>query len=299
MLINIPMFSIIIPTHNRSNNLSKAIKSILSQTYTNFEIIIIDDGSTDKTASVVKSIEDSRIIYKYSENYGGPSRPRNIGITLAKGEWICFLDDDDWWSSEKLEVCKKYLNNKVDLLYHDLEIKYIKPGIFKRKITKSWQVKTPVIFDLLLQGNAISNSSVIVRKELLIKVSGFNESRDMISAEDYNAWMKIAQYSDKFLYLDQKLGYYLDQGFSISKRDMSIPARCAVNQFLPLLNGRQLKIVEANLLYLKASHHFQINNYAIAQQHFLLVLQKFHLTMLPSALMMLVLATFLSFFKPE
>ena len=291
------MFSIVIPTYNRSNDLSKAIKSILSQTYTNFEIIIIDDGSTDETASVIKSFGDPRIIYKYIENYGGPARPRNIGITLAKGEWVCFLDDDDWWASEKLEVCARYLNDQVDLLYHDLEIIYVKPSRFKRKITKSWQVKSPVVFDLLLKGNAISNSSVIVRKGLLIKINGFNESREIISAEDYNAWIKIAQYSDNFLYLDQKLGYYLDQSFSISKRDMSIPTRYAINQFLPLLNSRQLKIVEANLLYLKALHHFQINNYSSAQQHFLLALQKIHLTMLPKALLMLVLATLLSFFK--
>jgi glycosyltransferase involved in cell wall biosynthesis len=291
------MFSIVIPTYNRSNNLSKAIKSILSQTYTNFEIIIIDDGSTDETASVIKSFGDPRIIYKYIENYGGPARPRNIGITLAKGEWVCFLDDDDWWASEKLEVCARYLNDQVDLLYHDLEIIYVKPSRFKRKITKSWQVKSPVVFDLLLKGNAISNSSVIVRKGLLIKINGFNESREIISAEDYNAWIKIAQYSDNFLYLDQKLGYYLDQSFSISKRDMSIPTRYAINQFLPLLNSRQLKIVEANLLYLKALHHFQINNYSSAQQNFLLALQKIHLTMLPKALLMLVLATLLSFFK--
>lgn len=291
------MFSILIPTYNRSNNLSKAIKSILSQTYTHFEIIIIDDGSTDETASVVKSFRDPRIIYKHIENYGGPARPRNIGITLAKGEWVCFLDDDDWWSSEKLEVCTRHLNDQVDLLYHDLEIIYVKPSRFKRKITKSWQVKSPVVFDLLLKGNCISNSSVIVRKELLIKINGFNESREIISAEDYNAWIKIAQYSDNFLYLDQKLGYYLDQNFSISKRDMSIPTRYAINQFLPLLNSQQLKIVEANLLYLKASHHFQINNYSSAQQHFLLALKKIHLTRLPKALLMLALATLLSFFK--
>ncbi len=98
-----PTVSVIIPTYNRANLVSRAIKSVLNQTYQDFEIIVVDDCSEDNTEEIVKSFNDSRIRYiKHKKNKGG-SAARNTGIKRARGKYIAFLDDDDEWLPSKLE----------------------------------------------------------------------------------------------------------------------------------------------------------------------------------------------------
>ena len=103
MAVNNPIFSIIVPTFNRAKNLPSCIMSILTQSFTDWELIIIDDGSTDKTSEVVHSYEDTRLRYVWQENQER-SAARNHGLELTKGEWICFLDSDDQYTPEHLEV---------------------------------------------------------------------------------------------------------------------------------------------------------------------------------------------------
>ena len=106
----------------------------------------------------------------------------------------------------KLEVCLSNLNDNIDLIYHDLKITHDTRKFFKRRVIKSRQLKKPVLIDLLVKGNAINNSSVIVRKRLLEKIGLINEDRDLIAAEDYNTWLKISKLTNKFLYLQKSLG---------------------------------------------------------------------------------------------
>jgi glycosyltransferase involved in cell wall biosynthesis len=109
-----PKISVIVPTYNRSELLPRAINSILNQTFKDFELIIVDDGSTDNTKKIIEkySENDSRIKYIYQENSGGPPRPKNTGIKIAKGNYIAFLDSDDEWLPSKLEEqIKKYIEN--------------------------------------------------------------------------------------------------------------------------------------------------------------------------------------------
>ena len=103
--MNRPKVSIIIPTYNRAKLLSRAIKSVLDQTFKDFELIIVDDGSTDNTKGVVEEFQkkDSRIKYIWQENSGAPAKPKNTGIRQARGEYVAFLDDDDEWFPKKLE----------------------------------------------------------------------------------------------------------------------------------------------------------------------------------------------------
>ena len=93
----LPKVSIIIPTYNRANLLPRAINSVLNQTFKDFELIIVDDGSTDNTRKVVKEFEekDSRIKYIWQENFGGPAKPTNTGLKISKGKYIAFLDSDN------------------------------------------------------------------------------------------------------------------------------------------------------------------------------------------------------------
>lgn len=108
------LISIVIPTYNRSAFIRDTIQSVLEQTVNHFEIIVADDGSTDNTESIVKSFSDSRIQYYWFKNRGYPAHPRNRGIKLSKGEYIAFLDSDDLWLPNHLELCIKALEREKD-----------------------------------------------------------------------------------------------------------------------------------------------------------------------------------------
>lgn len=101
-----PKFSIILPTYNRGHLISTAIESVIAQSVTDWELIVIDDGSTDDTKDVVFSFQDSRILYGYQENKGR-SIARNAGLHNARGIWVCFLDSDDWYLEDHLEAFEK------------------------------------------------------------------------------------------------------------------------------------------------------------------------------------------------
>ena len=259
-----PLFSVVIPTFNTASKIHRALDSVFAQTYKNFEILVMDDGSTDDTASVVSLYNSPKMIYENDSNFGGPARPRNRGISLANGEWICFLDSDDWWTNDKLQNCFDVIDDKIDLIYHDLDIVSDKSLIFRRKKIKSRHLKKPVLIDLLLSGNPIPNSSVVVRKSLLESIGGINESLKLIAAEDYNTWLRIAQLTDHFLYLPLNLGFYLDQSQSISKIDMSKPYIESINEFCDSLNVQQLKVIESNAAYMSGRHYYNKKEYKIA-----------------------------------
>jgi len=104
-----PKFSIILPTYNRAHLLSTAIESVIAQSVTDWELIVIDDGSDDNTKEVVFSFKDSRIMYGYQENKGR-SIARNAGLHNARGTWICFLDSDDWYLEDHLEAFENGMN---------------------------------------------------------------------------------------------------------------------------------------------------------------------------------------------
>lgn len=260
-----PLVSVVIPSYNHGRYLGRALQSVLDQIYTNWEAIVIDNHSTDNTDEVMASFASPRITYIKIHNKGVIAASRNAGIHAAKGDWVAFLDSDDWWTNGKLQACFNCINDDVDLVYHDLEIVADQSRPFGRKIIKSWQVKAPVLMDLLVKGNAIVNSSVVVRKNLLDKIGGINESVEMIAAEDYNTWLRIAKLTNQFVYLPRKLGYYLIHNQSISKKDMSVPARRAVNEFLHMLNGQQKIKLEANFRYTSGRFNYVIGNDAVAK----------------------------------
>ena len=113
-----PLISVVIPTYQRRDKLKVTLDSVLSQTYENYEVLIMDDGSTDGTKEMVNSYSDPRIFYNWQENTGGPAKPRNNGIKISKGSWIAFLDDDDNWKKNKLdEICGQIHSNN-DFIYH-------------------------------------------------------------------------------------------------------------------------------------------------------------------------------------
>lgn len=187
------VISVIIPTFNRVNELSRAIESVWNQTTYPLELIIVDDGSSDHTKSFVKNIKDrSPVDIQYLKtNRLGVSGARNRGIQVAKGEWIALLDSDDEWLPTKLES-QIELINKNSVLIHTEEI-WVRNG--KRvNQKKKHQKKGGRIFKESLPLCCISPSSSLIKKDILLKHKGFRE--DFEVCEDYDLWLKITSEFD-------------------------------------------------------------------------------------------------------
>ena len=131
-----PLVSIVIPTYNHAKFISKALKSVIDQTYKNWEAIIIDNESVDETYKLVNDFNDPRIKYFKISNDGVIAKSRNLGIKEAKGDWIAFLDSDDWWTKDKLEVCFRKIGKNTDFIYHAYEYVNKSKSFFKKKLLK-------------------------------------------------------------------------------------------------------------------------------------------------------------------
>jgi glycosyltransferase involved in cell wall biosynthesis len=240
--------SIVVPSYNHGRYIGKMIDSVLRQTYTNWELIIVDNHSTDNTDSVILNYSDERIRVVKLNNYGIVSKSRNIGIREAKGKWIAFLDSDDGWYSNKLEKCMEYVE-KADIIYHDMQLYKADVDLMLDSSLKSRNLGHPVFKDLLIYGNTLINSSVLVNKYLIESVKGLNEDKEMITAEDYHLWLKIAKRTNRFLYIPERLGFYTMHNMGLSQRDTSAQLRRAVSEFIPELTKREQNYVEAFIRY--------------------------------------------------
>jgi len=224
-----PFFSIIIPTYNRAEKLRRALKSLETQSFRDFEVLVCDDGSTDDTGLVVESFADKLPLrYLHEENWGGPARPRNNGLKAADGEWICFLDADDWWYQGKLAEVASRIED-ADVICHDCDV-YSEAG--KRPVKKRGRhFDSPAFAELMTNGNAIITSSVCVRKNVLEKTDRFLEDKSLIAIEDYELWLRLSRLTDRFLYIPQSLGAYWVDGENISEYTEKYVAReIAVNR---------------------------------------------------------------------
>ena len=190
------MVSIIIPTYNRGNTIRRAIDSILRQTYSSYEILIIDDGSTDDTEAVIAECEDSRIRYVPLKHNQGAAHARNVGIQEAAGGYIAFLDSDDEWMPRKLEMQMKRMLNASD----EYGLVYCRMGGMRRD-GKSRYMCPPLecpkeilegdMFRLLLLQNVIGTPTVLARKVCLEQVGGFKETLQCL--EDWEFFLRIAR----------------------------------------------------------------------------------------------------------
>ena len=218
-----PKFSVVIPTFNRARDIPRCLDSLVSQKFQDFEVLICDDGSTDDTSSVVASYNHLLdITYSYGENSGGPARPRNRGISLARAPYIAFLDSDDWWTPDKLRLSLNALDAGADVVSHDLYVVTTPvQRVFWKKV-RSRELGSPVFDDLLAYGNGLPNSSVVVRKCFLVKIGGASEDPDLVGVEDFDTWLRISKLTDKFKRIPVTLGYYWLGGGNISTEDKYI-----------------------------------------------------------------------------
>ena len=182
-----PLFSIIIPTYNRSNMIGDAIQSVLNQIYGNFELIVVDDGGTDNTKDVIDKFDDDKIKYYWKEN-GERGAARNYGISKSKGDYINFLDSDDLLYENHLSKACEVINKKsCELFCFNYDIKSSKNEYISKKIN----IKSETINKSLLIGNIISINSVFIKSELANQHT-FYEDRKFIGGEDWLLWLKLA-----------------------------------------------------------------------------------------------------------
>jgi glycosyltransferase involved in cell wall biosynthesis len=204
-----PRVSVIIPTFNRARDIGRCLDSLFAQTFRDFEVLVCDDGSKDDTGAIVAGYASRLDLkYRWAENFGGPARPRNDGVANARGQLLAFLDSDDWWAPGKLAASVLAIDSGADFVYHDLYLAArSQQRVFLRKSPTRDLVK-PVVDDLLANGNGINNSSVVVRRDLMERIGGFTEDRSLIASEDYDAWVRVAKLTDRFVRIPQTLGYY-------------------------------------------------------------------------------------------
>ncbi|NIP38549.1 MAG: glycosyltransferase [Candidatus Dadabacteria bacterium] len=179
-------FTVIIPTFNREDFISSAVDSVLGQTFYNFELLIVDDGSTDNTAQMLNEYSDNRIRYFYQENRG-ISSARNKGIEESKGKYIAFLDSDDRWIPEKLERVSEYINKFPDIkIFHTNEVWYRNSKLLNQK--KKHKKPDGYVYFHALPLCCVGMSTAVVKKELFDEIGKFDES--LAACEDYDLWLR-------------------------------------------------------------------------------------------------------------
>lgn len=247
------------PTYN-CNFISRAISSVLKQTFNNWELIVIDNFSKNNTEEIINKYNDNRIRYFKFNNEGIIAKSRNYGIKLSTSEWIAFLDSDDFWIEKKLETCFQSIKkNNHDLYYHGLYQAKEGLNLIKKKIIdKSRTLSIPIFKNLLINGNAIGNSSVVVRKSLLYKINLISEDKNKYSWEDFDTWLRLSQITEKFFYINKILGYYW-----IGKGRASNPEQIIKNyKLIKIYYGNFLKkdLVNAHRFYW-IDYHFAVINF--------------------------------------
>jgi glycosyltransferase involved in cell wall biosynthesis len=205
------LISVIIPTYNRASTILRAVESVLNQTYSNIELIVVDDGSTDETNQLLSPYILNRSVTYHKFENSGVAGARNTGAALARGNWLAFLDSDDEWLPHKLTEQMDFLSthSKLQIVYTD-EI-WIRNRVLVNK-KNHHQKMGGMIFGECLRQCLIAPSSVLLSKNLFDEMKGFDEN--YVVCEDYDLWLRISsKYEIGFIskMLIKKYGGHSDQ----------------------------------------------------------------------------------------
>ena len=217
--------SVIIPTFNAETFITETIRSVLAQSHNDLEVIVVDDCSTDDTVKLVREISrtDSRLtLIELKKNFGGPAGPRNIGVSKAVGDWICFLDADDLWHTSKLSLQLAALEKtgaafcctQVTRFSSDRQFDFTGP-------LSEQEVYSRYTFRQICSRNRICNSSVMVAPHLL-RSNPFNESPDYHAVEDMQCWLQILEAVHECIIIDSRLVGYRVNANQISRNKIKM-----------------------------------------------------------------------------
>jgi len=228
-----PEVSVIMPAYNAEVFIEQSIESVIAQTYSNWELLIVDDGSTDNTKMNVEKFcaKDSRIKYYYQSN-GKAGKARNLAMKHAIGKYVAFLDSDDIWFPQKVELQLKQLEEKnADLVFSD-------GVVFKENLTDAVAYKNAgkgyfigeAGVKILLEQNNIPLLTVLAKKEIIDAVNGFTENPKIPRAEDYHLWLKLLMKGYIFFGSEEELAAYRDHFASSSSND-KLSISCVIEAF--------------------------------------------------------------------
>lgn len=199
-----PLVSIVTPTYNRADFIEQAVNSVLAQTYANFELLIVDDGSTDNTRDLLEPVlADSRVRYFHQENQG-QSVARNLALSEAKGDFVCFLDSDNYWPAEKLEKQVELFRGQpdYDVIYGDI-IVIDETG--KEVTRKNMSRYSGHIARYMIRDNCVSMNTAMARRRCFNELGAMSGQRRV--ADDYDLWLRFSA-RFRFLYVPQFFAYY-------------------------------------------------------------------------------------------
>lgn len=210
---NCPFVSVVIPTYNRKNLCKRAICSVLNQTYTDYELIVVDDCSDDNTSEdcLFDNTQNRNCIYIRQKVNSGVAKARNTGVVKSKGEWVAFLDSDDEWHKRKLEKQVEWIRKNPECKISQTKEIWIRKGV-RVNPPKTHEKIAGDIFKESLKRCMVTSSSVIIKKDFFDKLGGFNES--LPACEDYDLWLRIALHHPIGLlreYLLTRYGGHSDQ----------------------------------------------------------------------------------------
>lgn len=257
---NLPLVSIILPTYNCAAFLPHSIGTILSQTYNSYEIIVIDDGSTDNTKEVLYPFMQRIKYIRLEQNKGLPTA-RNIGIRSAQGKYIAFIDADDLWLPEKLQTDIEYFETHPEVsMVYSKHINIDEKGDDLNGNTKKQLPSGNVFIQLFSEQNFIITSSVVVRKEIFETTGLFDEQ--LFNCQDWDMWLRIT-FHFKVAGIDKPLVKYRHNPRSLSKnRNNVLKYQKMVidkiyNKFKDKENGINEKLYKKRL----ASHYAKVGRY--------------------------------------
>ena len=217
MYKNSPLISVIINCHNGEKYLEKSVRSVIRQTYKNWEIIFWDNRSTDNSKKIIKSFNDKRIKYFKSKKYSTLYKARNIAIKKAKGKYIAFLDTDDWWYKTKLEEQIKFLkkNKKYQMVFTNFYVYFQNINKFKKRYSS---LPLGLITQKLLNNYSIGISTVLLEK-IFFKKFAFNEKYNIVG--DFDFFINLSRHYN-IRSIDKPLTFYRihKSNFSIKKIDL-------------------------------------------------------------------------------
>ncbi|SEA45066.1 Glycosyltransferase involved in cell wall bisynthesis [Desulfuromusa kysingii] len=201
------LFSVIVPVYNGEKFIKETLESALDQVNVDFEIIVIDDGSTDNTRKIVRSFGEKVTLYEQKNS--GVSVARNFGSSKANGEYLAFLDADDIWMPDKLKKQQDKLSNGCDLVYTD-RYNIGEIGDLPQIHSDICEMPEGDIFEKLLCGNFITNSSVVVKKTIYEKFGGYDDK--LYTCEDWALWLTISAYHNIGVCLEPLVKYRFHAG---------------------------------------------------------------------------------------
>ncbi len=246
-----PTVSVVIPTYNQAEFLKAAIRSVLAQTFQDFEIIVIDNYSTDGTSHVIRQIGDQRIRLISHRNNGIIASSRNRGILASQGQYVAFLDSDDLWYPRKLEKAAEVFreNPEIGVICHNEY--FVRDGkVVKRsKYGVPRRVGDHISEYLLFRGNRLSTSATVVKRSKLLEVGLFSEDPAFVTVEDYDLWIKLAKVA-RFLFLPEVFGEFRLHAASESanlerhcQNELNL-LRAYFSRFEPALDSRVHRLIK-------------------------------------------------------